>query len=158
MSEQRTIKKILVANRGEIAVRVIRACRDLGIPTVAVYSEADRTSLHVRYADEAVFIGAPAPRESYLKISKILDAAKQTGADAIHPGYGFLSEKPDFSQACQDEGIIFIGPTRTQLRGWAISRLPAKPSNGRAFRWCREPSRGCAMRIFWRWRRPLVFR
>jgi acetyl-CoA carboxylase biotin carboxylase subunit len=110
MSEQRTIKKILVANRGEIAVRVIRACRDLGIPTVAVYSEADRTSLHVRYADEAVFIGAPAPRESYLKISKILDAAKQTGADAIHPGYGFLSEKPDFSQACQDEGIIFIGP------------------------------------------------
>jgi acetyl-CoA carboxylase biotin carboxylase subunit len=104
------INKVLIANRGEIAVRVIRACRDLGIDTVAVYSDADRTSLHVRYADEAVHIGPPAPRESYLRIEKILDAAKRTGADAIHPGYGFLSERETFAQACHDEGIIFIGP------------------------------------------------
>jgi acetyl-CoA carboxylase biotin carboxylase subunit len=107
---QQKIKKVLVANRGEIAVRIIRACRDLGINTVAVYSEADRAALHVRYADEAVHIGAPQPRESYLRIDKILDAVKKTGADAVHPGYGFLSEKPDFAQACADEGIIFIGP------------------------------------------------
>src|SRR5215468_4223462 len=107
---QTKIKKVLIANRGEIAVRIIRACRDLGIQTVAVYSDADRTSLHVRYADEAVHIGPPQPRESYLKAEKILEAAKKTGADAIHPGYGFLSERSFFSQACQDEGIIFIGP------------------------------------------------
>jgi acetyl-CoA carboxylase biotin carboxylase subunit len=107
---QQKIKKVLVANRGEIAVRIIRACRDLGIQTVAVYSDADRAALHVRYADEAVNIGPPQPRESYLRIDKILDAVKKTGADAVHPGYGFLSEKPDFSQACLDEGIIFIGP------------------------------------------------
>ena len=107
---QSKIKKILIANRGEIAVRVIRACRDLGIATVAVYSDADRTSLHVRYADEAVHIGAPAPRESYLKMENIFAAARKTGADAIHPGYGFLSEREDFAQACADEGLIFIGP------------------------------------------------
>jgi acetyl-CoA carboxylase biotin carboxylase subunit len=104
------INKVLIANRGEIAVRVIRACRELGIETVAVYSEADRTALHVRYADEAVLIGSPAPRDSYLRIDRILQTAKRVGADAIHPGYGFLSERADFSQACQDEGIIFIGP------------------------------------------------
>ncbi len=107
---QTQIKKVLIANRGEIAVRVIRACRELGISTVAVYSDADRTSLHVRYADEAVHIGAPAPRESYLNIDKILEAAKRTDADAIHPGYGFLSEREDFAQAVADAGIIFIGP------------------------------------------------
>ena len=109
------INKILIANRGEIAVRVIRACRELGIETVAVYSEADRTALHVRYADEAVLIGAPAPRESYLKIETILDVARRTGADAIHPGYGFLSEREEFAQACQDEGIVFIGPPASAI-------------------------------------------
>ena len=109
------INKILIANRGEIAVRVIRACRELGIETVAVYSEADRTALHVRYADEAVLIGSPAPRESYLKIETILDVARRTGADAIHPGYGFLSEREEFAQACQDEGIVFIGPPASAI-------------------------------------------
>jgi acetyl-CoA carboxylase biotin carboxylase subunit len=108
---QTKITKVLIANRGEIAVRVIRACRDLGIATVAVYSDADRSALHVRYADEAVRIGAPPARESYLKVETLLDAARKTGADAIHPGYGFLSEREDFAQACADAGLIFIGPT-----------------------------------------------
>jgi acetyl-CoA carboxylase, biotin carboxylase subunit len=108
---QKNIQKILIANRGEIAVRIIRACRDLGIPSVAVFSDADRTALHVRFADEAVHIGAPAPRESYLRIDKIIEAARKTGADAIHPGYGFLAENEDFAQACMDEGITFIGPS-----------------------------------------------
>ena len=104
------INRILIANRGEIAVRIIRACRELGIETVAVYSEADRTALHVRYADEAVLIGPPAPRDSYLKIDTILDVARRTGADAIHPGYGFLSERAEFAKAVQDAGLIWIGP------------------------------------------------
>ena len=107
---QQKIKKVLVANRGEIAVRIIRACRDLGIQTVAVYSDADRAALHVRYADEAVNIGPPPPRDSYLRAEKLLEAAHKTGADAIHPGYGFLSERSYFAQACADEGLIFIGP------------------------------------------------
>src|SRR5215213_6785092 len=108
---QTQIKKVLIANRGEIAVRIIRACRELGIRTVAVYSDADRTSLHVRYADEAVHIGPPSPRESYLKIDAIIDAMKKSGADAVHPGYGFLSEREAFAQAVADAGKIFIGPT-----------------------------------------------
>src|SRR5687768_15586782 len=102
------VRRVLVANRGEIAVRVMRTCRDLGIETVAVYSDADRGALHARMADRAVAIGPPPARESYLDIGKILEAAKQTGADAIHPGYGFLSENEDFADACAAAGINFI--------------------------------------------------
>ena len=105
------IKKVLVANRGEIAIRVMRSCREMNIKSVAVFSEADRTSMHVRFADEAYFIGASHASESYLNIDKVIDAAKQSGADAIHPGYGFLSENAKFAQRCEDEGIIFIGPS-----------------------------------------------
>ncbi|MBN1287111.1 MAG: acetyl-CoA carboxylase biotin carboxylase subunit [Anaerolineae bacterium] len=108
--------KILVANRGEIAVRVIRACRELGLDTVAVYSDVDREALHVRYADEAYHIGAPPPSESYLCIDKLLDVAKRAGVEAIHPGYGFLSERADFAQACIDAGIAFIGPRPDAIR------------------------------------------
>ena len=108
--QSRSITKVLIANRGEIAVRIIRACRELGIRTVSVYSEADRAALHVRYADEAYLIGPPPPRDSYLKIDTLIDVARRSGADAIHPGYGFLSEREAFSAACQDAGITFIGP------------------------------------------------
>ncbi len=118
-------RKILIANRGEIAVRVLRACRELGIPTVAVHSEADRTAMHVRLADEAVEIGpAPAP-ESYLRQDKILDAARKTGADAIHPGYGFLSENPTFADAVREVGLTFIGPTGDSMRAMG-HKTPAR--------------------------------
>ncbi|MGC8823529.1 MAG: acetyl-CoA carboxylase biotin carboxylase subunit [Bacteroidales bacterium] len=105
------IKKILIANRGEIAVRVMRTCKEMGIKTVAVFSDVDRTSMHVRYADEAVHIGPSPSNESYLVKSKILDAAKRTGADAIHPGYGFLSENAEFAKMVRQAGLIFIGPS-----------------------------------------------
>ena len=109
-------KKILIANRGEIALRVIRACRELGIETVAVYSEADRESLHVRFADDDVCIGPAPARESYLKIPRIIAAAEITGADAIHPGYGFLAENAEFAEICAASKIAFIGPTPEQIR------------------------------------------
>ena len=109
-------KKVLIANRGEIALRVIRACRELGIQTVAVYSEADRDSLHVRFADDDVCIGPAPGRESYLRIPRIIAAAEITGADAIHPGYGFLAENAEFAETCAASGITFIGPTAAQIR------------------------------------------
>ncbi len=108
--------KILIANRGEIALRVIRACREMGIRTVAVYSQADRESLHVRFADEDVCIGPPLARESYLNIPRIIAAAEITGAEAIHPGYGFLAENAEFSEICDRSEITFIGPSPQQIR------------------------------------------
>src|SRR5699024_8574532 len=110
------INKILIANRGEIALRVIRTCKDLGKQTVAVYSEPDAGTPHVLQADESVCIGPAASSQSYLVFDKIIDAARKTGADAIHPGYGFLSENADFAQRCRDEEIIFIGPGAEAIR------------------------------------------
>lgn len=104
------IKKVLIANRGEIALRVMRSCREMGLLTVAVFSDADRTSHHVAYADEAYPIGPAVAKESYLNIEKVIATAKRCGADAIHPGYGFLSENSEFARRCKEEGIIFIGP------------------------------------------------
>ncbi|KAA3631754.1 MAG: acetyl-CoA carboxylase biotin carboxylase subunit, partial [Calditrichaeota bacterium] len=131
------IKKILIANRGEIAVRIIRACRDLGITSVAVFSEADKTAFHVRMADEAYHIGPAESSKSYLVQDNIINAAKKSGADAIHPGYGFLAENATFAQRCIDEGIIFIGPKpetiallgdKLQARSAAIeAELPLVP-------------------------------
>ncbi len=113
-------KKILIANRGEIACRVIKTARSMGVATVAVYSEADANARHVRMADEAVLIGPPAPGESYLDAERILAVAKKTGAEAIHPGYGFLSENEDFAEACAREGIVFIGPPASAIRAMGL--------------------------------------
>jgi acetyl-CoA carboxylase biotin carboxylase subunit len=121
------LRKILIANRGEIAVRVMRACRDMGLATVAVYSECDRAARHVRMADEAIGIGPNPPRESYLRIDRIIDAARASGADAIHPGYGFLSENEDFAAACREAGLTFIGPTAE-----AITLMGSKTAARRA--------------------------
>src|SRR5688572_26478991 len=112
----RTIRRVLVANRGEIAVRVMRTCHERGLETVAVFSDADRLAPHVQMADQAVHIGPPPARESYLVLEKILDACKRTGADAVHPGYGFLSENEDFAEACEAAGITFIGPRAHAMR------------------------------------------
>ena len=125
MITKRKIKKLLVANRGEIALRVMRSARELGIKTVAVYSEADRQALHVRFADEAVCIGPPPSSESYLRMDKIIAAAKETGADAIHPGYGFLSENEDFASEVIKAGLIFVGPPPSAIEIMG-SKLAAK--------------------------------
>jgi geranyl-CoA carboxylase alpha subunit len=117
------LNKILIANRGEIAVRVIRTARDLGYRTVAVYSDADANSLHVQTADEAIYIGASAVGESYLVAQKIINAAKQTGSDAIHPGYGFLSENAAFAKACEANNIVFIGPSSEAIELMGSKRL-----------------------------------
>jgi urea carboxylase len=113
-------RKVLIANRGAIACRIIRTLDRMGIDSVAVYSDADRHSMHVMQAGEAVRIGPPPAAESYLKVDAILDAARETGAEAIHPGYGFLSENPDFAEACGDAGIAFIGPRPSQMRAFGL--------------------------------------
>src|SRR6266568_4162907 len=109
-------RKVLIANRGEIAIRVIRALREMSIPSVAVFSDPDRTALHVRLADEAAHVGPGPSAESYLRIDRILHAAHAHGADAIHPGYGFLSENAEFAAACEPAGIVFIGPSAASIR------------------------------------------
>ena len=116
--------KVLIANRGEIAVRIIRACHDLGLQTVAVYSEADTEALHVLHADEAICIGESSPLSSYLKIPNILSACEITGADAIHPGYGFLSENASFASICESCGIEFIGPHHNAITLLVKFNLP----------------------------------
>ena len=116
-------KKILIANRGEIALRIICACKDLGIPTVAVYSEADRHSLHTRFADEAICIGPAKSARSYLDIPAVISAAEITNADAIHPGYGFFSENADFAEVCETSGLRFIGPTPEVIRPWDLKQV-----------------------------------
>ena len=123
--KRKLFNKVLVANRGEIAIRVMRACRELGIATVAVYSDADRNAIHVRYADEARHIGGAAASDSYLRLDHIVRVAHEVGAEAIHPGYGFLSEKPAFPEACEAAGIKFIGPPASAMRALG-SKLAAR--------------------------------
>jgi acetyl/propionyl-CoA carboxylase alpha subunit len=113
-------RSLLIANRGEIAVRVMRTAKRLGVRTVAVYSDADAHAMHVALADQAVRIGSPPARESYLRIDAILEAAKQTGAEAIHPGYGFLSENAEFAEACAAAGIVFVGPPANAIRAMGL--------------------------------------
>src|SRR6266540_65213 len=110
------IRRLLIANRGEIAIRIIRACREIGISPVAVYSDADINSPYVALADSAIRIGPAPASESYLRINSIIQAARESGADAIHPGYGFLSERADFAAACEEAGITFVGPSSAAIR------------------------------------------
>ena len=123
-------RKVLIANRGEIALRVIRACRELGLSSVAVYSDVDRNALHVRMADEAYHIGPPQASKSYLHIPTIIEVAKRSGAQAIHPGYGFLSENAAFVDACVDAGLIFVGPPAEVQR--AVGEKTAARNTARA--------------------------
>ena len=132
-------KKILIANRGEIALRVICACKELGIKAVAIYSEADRNSLHVRFADEAICIGPPRLAESYLNIPAVISAAEIANVEAIHPGYGLLSENANFAEVCRESGIKFIGPSPTKassggISGRSVAVATARtPGNANAF-------------------------
>ena len=133
-------KRILIANRGEIACRIMRTAHAMGISTVAIFSEADRESLHVRMADQAVCIGPPPAAQSYLSAAAILDAARACGADAIHPGYGFMSENASFAESCERAGIVFIGPTPDQMRAFGLkhtarelaqlAKIPLLPGTG----------------------------
>jgi len=133
--------KILIANRGEIALRVIRAARELGVRTVAVYSEADRTAPHVLAADEAYCVGPPPSAESYLRVEKLIEVAKESGAEAVHPGYGFLAERAGFVQAVRDAGLTFIGPSPEAIVAMGDKTAARKRVIGRASPWCREPRR-----------------
>jgi urea carboxylase len=131
-------KKVLIANRGEIACRVIRTLRKMGIQSVAIYSEADAGARHVLDADEAVCVGPAPAAESYLNVTKILEVAKQTGAEAIHPGYGFLSENAAFAESCVAAGVVFIGPTPQQMRDFGLKHTARELAEKSGYPYCLE--------------------